>query len=81
VLRSRGHYEAAVQALTSALAEDLRAPTRERLSFELGAILSRRLADPARACAHWSRHRTQFPSGRYDEEILQTHVQLGCPSP
>ena len=79
VQRSRGQYEQAVATLETALAQHLRAATRERLSFELGSILTHQLSDRARACAHWAAHVRSFPSGRYDLEIAQARESLGCP--
>ncbi|HEX4621794.1 MAG TPA: FecR domain-containing protein, partial [Myxococcaceae bacterium] len=59
-LRSRGEYEEAVRYLESGLQAELHASTRERFSYELGAILSVQLHDATRACPHWSRHLRQF---------------------
>jgi transmembrane sensor len=81
VLRSRGEYEAAVTALTEALTEQHAPATDERLSFELGAILTRQLADAPRACAHWQAHRARFEGGRYEVEIAQARVTLHCQRP
>ncbi len=60
VLRSRGEYEVAVVTLREALQQPLSDQTAERLSFELGSILSRQLHDEARANEHWRWHRTRF---------------------
>ncbi|MHB8875432.1 MAG: FecR domain-containing protein [Myxococcaceae bacterium] len=79
VLRSRGQYEEAVAALSSALGEAPPASTRERLSYELGAILTRQLADKVRACAHWQAHLEGFPDGRYGREVSQAREELRCP--
>ncbi len=78
VQRSRGQYESAVSILNVALKQHLRPATRERLSFELGSILTHQLSEHARACAHWAAHVRAFPSGRYDLEIAQARETLGC---
>ncbi len=80
VERSRGEYEQAVGVLERALKQRLRPATRERLSFELGSILTHQLSDTARACVHWAAHVRSFPSGRYDLEIAQARESLGCPA-
>lgn len=77
-LRSRGRFEEAATVLTSALKEPLNASTRERLSFELGAILSHQLNDPLRACAHWARHLDEFPQGRYLQAVTTERGELKC---
>ncbi|GMU62043.1 MAG: hypothetical protein AMXMBFR34_38060 [Myxococcaceae bacterium] len=77
-LRSRGRYDEAVARLLEALREERHPSTRERLSFELSAILSTQLQDPVRACAHWRSHAREFPSGRYEEEVSVARRQLGC---
>jgi transmembrane sensor len=76
VLRSRGQYEEAVTALASAL----QTRADERLSFELGAILTRQLRDATRACEHWSAHRARFERGRYEREISLARAELRCAS-
>jgi len=78
VLRSRGQYAEAVTALDEALREHHAPATDERLSFELGAILTRQLHDAPRACAHWRAHRERFPKGRYETEIAQARSELHC---
>ena len=78
VLRSRGQFEDAVAALRSELEQAHPAPTRERLSYELGAILTLQMGDKVRACAHWRQHQGQFPGGRYDREVAQARGKLEC---
>jgi transmembrane sensor len=80
-LRSRGQFDVASQELTRALKGGYPPATRERLSFELGAILSRPGSDGTRACVHWREHAKNFPNGRYDREIDQAIKRLGCPGP
>lgn len=77
VLRSRGRYDEAAKELERGSAE-LPAATRERLSFERGSLLTYQLKDRARACAHWRAHQSQFPNGRYDNEVRGAVQQLGC---
>lgn len=77
-LRSRGQYDEAVSRLIEALREERHPSTRERLSFELGAILTTQLQDTPRACAHWRNHAREFPSGRYEQEVSVARRQLGC---
>ncbi|HEY3447739.1 MAG TPA: hypothetical protein VGK67_15390 [Myxococcales bacterium] len=81
MLRSRGQFDTAASELTRALQAGYSAPTRERLSFELGTIWSRSGSDPERACSHWHEHSKRFPNGRYDREIEQAARRLGCPGP
>lgn len=82
VLRTRGLYEECASELAKALSLELAPSTRERLSFELGSILTYQLADPSRACTHWIEHRRRHRTGRYDAEIQQTAEHLKCsPAP
>ncbi|MGC4114222.1 MAG: hypothetical protein QM765_06300 [Myxococcales bacterium] len=81
MLRSRGQFDVAAGELSKALQAGYSAPTRERLSFELGTIWSRSGSDPERACSHWREHSKRFPNGRYDREIDQAVKRLGCPGP
>lgn len=80
-LRSRGQYEEAVTVLTASMKERMRSATRERLSFELGSILSHQLHDTARACAHWSKHAAEYPSGRYQQAVTSELSNLKCAAP
>ena len=76
-LRSRHQYAAAARALRDAIPTQP-SPTRERLSFELGSLLTHQLRDPARACAHWRWHQGQFDGGRYRDEVTRAERALGC---
>jgi transmembrane sensor len=78
VLRSRGLYRQSADELSRALAGRLEPATRERLSFELGSILTYQLADRPRACAHWSEHRRLHRSPRYDAEVSRAMAHLAC---
>jgi transmembrane sensor len=77
VMRSRGQYRQAVQELSDGLDEKLAPAARERLSFELGSLLTYQLRD-GKGCRHWDDHVDRFPAGRYDEEIRQAREHLGC---
>jgi hypothetical protein len=78
VLRSRGRYEEAVGELEQAMQGRLRSTTRERLSFEQGAILTYQMGATERACAHWRVHLLRFPQGRYAQEVREALAHLGC---
>jgi hypothetical protein len=77
-LRSAGRYADAAQLLRDALAEPWPPRTADILSYELGTILARHLADPASACAHWAEHTASFPATRYAEAIGRSRTKLGC---
>jgi len=77
-LRSRGQWSRAADELVSLLREPLAAPTRERLSYELGSIYTYQLHDRARACAQWRIHRGAYARGRYAAEIEQAQRSLDC---
>jgi len=77
-LRSRGRYRDAVERLTHALGENLSGATRERLSFELGAITTWQLGDRAAACAHWARHLAEHGEGRYGRALETARGHRGC---
>jgi len=78
VLRSRGLYEEAVGELYGALGGDFAEATREKLSFECGAILTFTLRDHGRGCAHWAMHQQQFPDGEYGSEVARAKRALSC---
>lgn len=78
VLRRRGQYAEAAARLESALKQDLPDATSERLSYELGDILTWQLKDTARACEVWSNLRAQHPNGRYSTEVKRATDSLGC---
>jgi len=78
VLRSRGLYEQAARTLEQALHESYAPATLERVSFELGSILTYHLGDAERACTHWRAHRARYPAGRYDREVHLGETRLGC---
>jgi transmembrane sensor len=77
VLRSRKEFARAAQVLERALRIQPVA-SRERLSFELGSLLTYQLRDRRRACAHWAAHAQKFQRGRYDDAISQARAALSC---
>jgi transmembrane sensor len=77
-LRKQGAWNDAVHLLERELNRG--APdTRERLSFELGLILTWQIKDTASACAHWAQHQREYPEGRFDGEVDRAAASLGCP--
>lgn len=79
MLRDRRQYTAAVAKLRGALSSALPATSRERLSYELGSILTHHLRDRDAACTHWKAHASEFPRGRYDNDVATARSSLGCP--
>ncbi|WP_143195786.1 FecR domain-containing protein [Archangium sp. Cb G35] len=77
VLRGRHEFEQAARYLEAAMRKQP-AATRERLSFELGSLLTYQLEDAQRACAHWARHERQFQRGRYAESVQRARETLSC---
>ncbi|WP_426732876.1 FecR domain-containing protein [Myxococcus faecalis] len=77
VLRGRHEFEHAARYLEESMRQQPVA-TRERLSFELGSLLTYQLKDARRACAHWSRHEEQFRRGRYAEAVQRARGTLSC---
>lgn len=77
-LRVRGQFAEAVAELEAALRRPAPQQTRERLSFELGSILSYQLKTVSKGCAHWKAHRRTFRGAGYAAEIEQARKQLGC---
>jgi transmembrane sensor len=53
---------------------------RERLSFELGSLLTHQLHDARRACAHWAWHERSFRGGIYRDEVARSRDALKCES-
>ncbi|MCP3097788.1 FecR family protein [Myxococcus sp. K15C18031901] len=77
VLRGRREFEQAARYLEEAMRKQPVA-TRERLSFELGSLLTYQLGDAQRACSHWARHEQQFRRGRYAEAVQRARATLSC---
>jgi transmembrane sensor len=80
-LRSRGLFREAATELRSALREQRSASDDERLSFELGSILTYQLRAADEACAHWAAHRQRFSPGHYEPEVAGARAALECPTP
>ncbi len=79
-LRQQGRFEEAVGSLQGTLSGPLPDETHERLSYELGDILTFQLRDRARGCEVWSRHVARFGnSGRYAGAVKSAQRALGCP--
>jgi transmembrane sensor len=77
-LRAEGRYRKLVEELGLALEREQRPLTRERLSFELGSVLTYHLEGGARACAHWAAHERAFPGGHYAQEVSDARTVLHC---
>jgi transmembrane sensor len=78
-LRSRGLFAEAVRELSRAVGRgDYPLAARDRLSYELGSLLSYQLGDRQQACAHWRAHTRTFGAGRYGREVAQASGALGC---
>lgn len=77
VLRGRHEFEQAARYLEEAMRKQPVA-TRERLSFELGSLLTYQLKDARRACPHWARHEQQFQRGHYAEAVQRARGALAC---
>ena len=77
VLRGRHEFEQAARYLEEAMRKQPVA-TRERLSFELGSLLTYQLKDARRACFHWARHEQQFQRGHYAEAVQRARGTLSC---
>lgn len=77
-LRSLGEYERAAAHLEALLARALDPRAEEVLSFELGAILEKQIADRERACKQWLAHAARFPSGRYEQDVRRSLERLSC---
>ena len=78
-LRSRHQFEAAAGELWRGIPTQPRA-MRERLSFELGSLLTHQIGDARRACAHWAWHERSFRGGVYRDEVTRSRSSLKCAS-
>ena len=76
-LRDEGKNDQAIRELDAAMALDLPAAARERLSFFLGQLLTESWSK--RACRHWKEHQWRYPAGKYDEEVHAARRELECP--
>jgi transmembrane sensor len=80
-LRRLGRYAEAASRLEGGLAHPLPSRTQERLTAELGSILTWNLRDAPRACKVWQAHRSLWPQSSYQPEIERAEAALGCSSP
>lgn len=78
LLRRRGQFAEAAGRLESALREPLPPATTERLSYELGSILTWQVKDRDRACEVWKAHGSAHPNGRYAGEVKRAQTSLAC---
>lgn len=79
VFRRQGRFKEAAGELEKALRRSLPDATAERLSYELGDILTWQLRDKEAACAVWAEHRARHGSqSRYAQEIARAERTLGC---
>jgi transmembrane sensor len=76
-LRGRQQFEAAARELARGIPSQPKG-MRERLSFELGSLLTHQIHDRRRACAHWAAHARNFQGGRYREEVARSQRALAC---
>ncbi len=77
-LRERGQFAESASLLRRVLGDELPAEARERLSYELGELLTHQLAQHAEACRHWRTHRAEFSNGRYVDEVETAWRRLAC---
>jgi transmembrane sensor len=79
LLRRQGRFEEAVTRLDGVLRGELPEATAERLSYELGSILTWQLRSRERGCAVWAAHRERHGAGgRYAAEVGRAERALGC---
>jgi transmembrane sensor len=78
-LRSRNRFDEAASEIRRVLDRgEYQHSAQERLSYELGSLLSRQPSSVTQACAHWNAHVQKFGRGRYDWEVQQAKRTLGC---
>jgi transmembrane sensor len=77
-LRAQERYREAAAELRRHLPGVRDQVTRERLSFELGTILTRHLRDPAAACRHWEAHLGEHGAKRYGAAVEELRRSLRC---
>ena len=76
-LRAEGDDAQAIRELEVAMRQDLPSAAREKLSYELGDLLTQAWATE-RACHHWKDHAWRYPAGKYDEQVQQARAELNC---
>lgn len=80
-LRQEGRWAECVDELERALElpDAAYGPgTRERLSWELGSVLTWQTRDVDAACWHWTIHLKMYPRGRYTLEVTRALSALEC---
>lgn len=80
-LRQQGRWDESVTELERALELPDAAfgpGTRERLSWELGSVLTWQARDAGAACWHWTIHLKTYPRGRYTLEVTRAMSALEC---
>ena len=76
-LRAAGDDAEAIKELEVGMRQDLPAAAREKLSYELGDLLSKAWQTD-RACRHWKDHAWRYPAGKFDEQVQAARADLGC---
>lgn len=76
-LIAEGRDGQAIKELEVAMKQDLPAAAREKLSFQLGQLLTQAWATE-RACRHWKDHVWRYPAGKYEESVQAARDDLGC---
>jgi transmembrane sensor len=77
-LRSQQRYARAARLLRKSLPRIADRTTRERLSYELGSLLTYQLKQNDRACRHWKRHLRSFSPTRYRADVERARKLLDC---
>ena len=80
-LRQQGRWPECISELERALElpDAAYGPgTRERLSWELGSVLTWQVKDVDAACWHWTIHLKMYPRGRYTLEVTRALAALEC---
>lgn len=77
-LRRAGSFAQAIARLRAADDRGWTDRSRQRVSYEIGALLERQLGDAAAARAHWLEHRRRFPGGRHDAIVARSLERLRC---
>lgn len=71
-LRSQQRYREAVDLLRAQMNKPgLIEPQRERLSYEVGALLTDEIGDSSEACRHWRNHAKSFKKGQRREAVAE----------
>jgi hypothetical protein len=79
-LRAAARYREAVRVLRAANKKRWDDRTAQILSYELGELLHRFIADDAAACKHLQEHQRRFPRGRYHAAVEEALDKLSCGS-